>query len=99
MILIRGHSDDVVCIEGDVTDETSAGKSIRIGQVIVVSMHYMSGGVWGARVRQAGDGMGFPWPVAIVAGHGRYSVEVRIDCPPGTPVSVGGKVINPPKRK
>jgi hypothetical protein len=102
MIRIYGASDDLVEIEGDVQDEVSPGKMIKIGtdeKGMYVTFRYAankkSGGVWRGTVEQIEEGIPmFPMTVGLAEASGfpdprSYSVLFTIDCPPGTPVWVG----------
>ncbi len=107
MLKISGYSDDIVSIEGDISDEISAMKRVAtlvIGSNatggLVVRMAYSPkwspDSTWVATVAQVTEDAEIPWPVRIV--HGRkdsgdvyHSVVVEIDCPPGTPVECRGK--------
>src|ERR1700748_2438502 len=107
MIKIYGRSDDLVVIEGDVYDETSSSKSILIGTEqsgCVIKMKYGSKKaglpVWTASIRQIDEGVLIPWlvrienaPPAGMPNPQSYSVMVIIDCPPGTPIKVGKKLL------
>ena len=100
MISISGHSDDVVCINGDVNDEIAAGRTITVGDAtrgVKVIFKYApgknSGPVWRASVQQINEGVPM-FPVSIVeaptsVGSLTYSVQVNIDCPKDTSVMVG----------
>ena len=102
MIRIYGASDDLVEIEGDVSDEVSQLRWILIGDEtrgVRVRMKYAatktSDGVWEGRVEQVKEGVPM-FPITIdeaePGGHPdprSYSVRINIDCPPGTPVHVG----------
>lgn len=109
MITISGHSDDVVCIEGDVSDEVSPGKTILIGDAtrgVRVKMKYGCGraAVWRGCVEQVDEGIPM-FPVSIIAGDPSggaartYTVKVVIDCPPGTPVMVGKRNLAAPREE
>jgi len=112
-IRIYGASDDLVEIEGDVTDEVNPGSSITVGTAaagVVVKMRYgkrKGAAVWEAVVGQIDEGVPIPWAVTIsgLASQGDnrdhprdYTAIVDIACPPGTPVRHGGKLLNPPQR-
>jgi hypothetical protein len=111
MIEISGHSDDVVCIGGDVNDEVAPGAILLVGTKqagVEVKMQYLSTGVWAARVSQVDDGAPIPWPVSICESEPTglkdnrtppYTVVVRIDCPPGTPVYRGSLRLGVAKKK
>jgi hypothetical protein len=102
MIIIYGASDDLVEIDGDVTDEVSPGRMILIGDStrgMYVTFKYAvnkkSGSVWRGSVEQIDEGVPmFPMTVELADPSGypdprSYSVKFVIDCPPGTPVIVG----------
>lgn len=91
-------------------NEIGPGRSIVIGSPeaggVAVTMFYAPGktmgATWAARVRQLDEGIEIPWPVTIsnapAAGlpdPKSYSVLVTIDCPLGTRVAVGKKVLSP----
>lgn len=103
-MLIYGHSDDIVCVNPGDPEKEEEYECPEDGEVRITVGHLdplgveilMSYGkeaaVWGAEVRQIGDGVRIPWPVRIKqhnSGLDRfYTVEVTVDCPPGTPVMV-----------
>jgi hypothetical protein len=92
---ISGHSDDIVCISGDVEDEVSNGANIVIGIAeasegqdafgIRVKMRYVKGGVWQAGIEPIDEDVACPWPVTVTVE--RYTAVVNVDCPAGTPIS------------
>lgn len=102
MISVYGASDDNVCIEGDVYDEVSPGKTILIGDStrgVRIKFKYGVGktATWRGSVVQVDEGVPM-FPISVVdADPSRYpdprsySVKVIVDCPPGTPVMVGKK--------
>jgi len=93
MIKIYGHSDDVVVIMGDITDELGAFDRERVitiggdGEGLEVTAIYAKGGTWKFSLRQIDEDVPMPWPVRIVPAHA-YSLAVIVDCPPGTPVDL-----------
>lgn len=102
MITIYGASDDLVEIEGDVSDEVSPGRMILVGDgkrgmyvVFKYAANKKSGAVWRGSVEQVDEGVPmFPMTVDLADPSGHpdprsYSVKFVIDCPPGTPVVVG----------
>ena len=104
MISVYGHSDDVVVIEGDVDDEVRPGRTITVGDVkrgVRINFKYAasktSGAVWRGSIEQIDEGVPmFPVTVTEAEPSGypdpqSYSVKLIVDCPPGTPVTVGGK--------
>lgn len=109
MIRIYGSSDDLTVIEGDVNEEGTAKSTITVGSPtggLVIKMRYKGPDpVWSATVVQVGEYVPIPWPVRIseapISGTntGSYSAMVTIDCPPGTPVRLGRRLLNPPDRK
>jgi hypothetical protein len=100
MLHILGHSDDVVCIEGDVNDEISPGRTITVGtsmQGMYVKLAYSpkphNNACWRGYIQQIGEGVPmFPCEVGVT--DSGYSVLFTIYCPPGTPVTVGKRVLN-----
>lgn len=91
---IWGASDDLVELRGGIDDEVdcwdrtvsfSVGDPLSGG--VVVEMDYGAGGVWAATLRQFDEDVPIPWPVAISVAERGYSVLVRIECPPNTPVA------------
>lgn len=107
MLRIYGKSDDLTIIDGDVSDEGAVGDLVTVGTErtggLSVRMRY-PGPTWRAAVEQLGEYVPIPWPVTISEAPwsetctGSYSVMVTIDCPPGTPVRIGERLINPPVR-
>lgn len=103
MITIYGTSDDLVEIEGDVNGEVGPNRTITIGdekQGLRIKFQYAvgpkSGAVWRGSIEQIDEGIPiFPVTVGehVAAWRGpeerSYSVKFTIDCPPGTPVTVG----------
>lgn len=109
-IRIYGVSDDLTVIDGDVHEEGGATSTVTVGTVtggVVVGMRYKGPApVWSATVRQIDEGVPIPWPVTISCAPASglpdprsYSAMVTIDCPPGTPVRIGKKLLNPPTRE
>lgn len=94
MIRIYGHSDDVVCIDGDVRDELGAydrERTITVGgegEGLEVTAVYSDSGTWQFSLRQLDEDVPMPWGVRIVPEHA-YSLAVIVECPPGTPVDFG----------
>lgn len=94
MLRISGHSDDVVCLEGIVSDEIGDRMVVIVGNPdaqegqdaygIKVKMRYVNGGVWAATVEPIGEDVKCPWDVKVEV-H-KYTSIVTIDCPEGTPV-------------
>lgn len=102
MISVYGASDDVVCIEGDVSDEILPGKMITIGDDLMgvrIAFKYAankkSGAVWRGCVEQIDEGVPmFPVTISEADPSGypdprSYSVKITVNCPKGTPVVVG----------
>lgn len=108
MIKIYGHSDDVVCIDGDsFSDEVSLGRMITIGDekrgmnvVFKYAAGKKSGAVWRGCVEQIEENIPmFPISVSEAEPSGgpdpcTYSVLFTIDCPIETPVFVGKRNLN-----
>lgn len=105
MIRIYGYSDDLIEIEGNVRNEVSPGRTFLIGddkRGVKVRMKYGmmkdSAGVWGCSIEQVGEYVPL-FPITIDEAEvngtntGSYSVRVTIDCPTGTPVRYGKKVL------
>lgn len=98
MIKIYGHSDDIVCIKGDIDDEVyPKGKKGEVivtvggeGEGVEVVSCYDRHGCWSFALRLIDEDVPMPWPVRIEVAHS-YSLAVVIDCPPGTPVDWDGK--------
>jgi len=100
MLRIYGASDDLVEIEGIVSDELGAyerARTITVGDTsggVVVRVEYAvanRAGVWSVAFEPIDEDVPIPWPIsvklnAIRDGRG-YSTEASIDCPAGTPVS------------
>ena len=102
MISVYGASDDIVCIEGDVSDEITPGKMITIGDEIrgvrlmfKYAPNKKSGAVWRGSVEQIDEGVPmFPVTISEAEPSGfpnprTYSVKITVDCPKGTSVVVG----------
>jgi hypothetical protein len=93
MIRIYGHSDDCICLDGDIVDEVGAydeGRTITIGgegEGLEVRAEYV--GVWKFTLNQVDADVPVPWPIRVETEHG-YSLAVVIECPPGTPVTWDG---------
>jgi hypothetical protein len=95
MLKIYGASDDLVEIEGIVSEELGAYDKPRVvtvgdretGGCVVVAEYAVENraGVWSMSVSQIDEDVPIPWPVSIAVEHG-YSVAVVIDCPSGTKV-------------
>jgi hypothetical protein len=99
MIKIRGHSDDIVSIQGDIYDEvdcyqkdvlfTIGNPEATPGQNafgLYVTMRYGSqgNGVWSAEISPVDEDAPIPWTVVVYAED--YSAVVDINCPKGTAV-------------
>jgi hypothetical protein len=98
MIRIYGTSDDIVEIDGDVSEELSAYTTPRVitvgdangGLCVVVEYapaHVNTGGNWRIAVELIGEDVPIPWPVSMEVRECPYSPTLVIDCPPGTPVT------------
>jgi len=91
MIKIYGHSDDVVVIDGDITDELGAFDRERVitiggeGEGLQITVEYSNTGTWQFALRQLDEDVPMPWPIRVVPEHA-YSLAVIVDCPPETPV-------------
>ncbi len=97
---ISGHSDDLVCIDGDVSEEfdvyKNGGVDLLVGchepqqgqnsYGVIVRMTYAKDerALWSTEISQIGEDVLCPWEVALT--FEGYSPTVHISCPPGTPV-------------
>lgn len=106
MIRIYGCSDDLVEIEGNgISEETDAGTTVYFGErssCLAVTLDFETHG-WEFKVFQPyidDDDGEVPWPVHIQQcrqgrhAQGSYSLELVVDCPEGTPVSVGSEPVD-----
>lgn len=107
MLRIYGASDDLVELEGIVSDEVNhvGGGPVRLrigddtgGLFVVMKYSAGPGAVWSARIEQIEDDVPIPWPVTVRTqdpqnhcGVAGYTVIVEIGCPEGTPVFRGKK--------
>lgn len=97
MLRIYGASDDLVEIEGDVSEELGARdrqRTITIGDDkggLRVIAKYAPGSraVWRLSVEPIDEEVPIPWPVHVELAEPGYSCAVVVDCPPGTPVAFG----------
>lgn len=92
MLTFTGHSDDVLTIGGDDSDEVgcydkeaqilvgSIAEGVRVRAVYAPES---SGAVWRISAELTEEDALFPWPVRYERGHG-YSLSLVIDCPKGT---------------
>lgn len=90
MIVISGHSDDIVSLSGDVDDEIEQEKVIVIGDKnrgVRVKLTYglKNSGTWDATVGLYDENVPM-FPVTIINGESTYTVQVVVMCPSKTSV-------------
>lgn len=91
-IILSGHSDDIVSIGGDVSEEIYAeDQAITVGTKAdggcLVRIKLGAHGCWEATISLLDEDVAIPWPVEVTSSG--YSVVVEVDCPAGTPTHVG----------
>lgn len=63
----------------------------RASQGVKVIMRYapkwVNAGVWSAEIFPIDEDVEIPWPVKVELSERKYSAQVVIDCPEGTPVT------------
>jgi hypothetical protein len=84
MIVVYGHSDDLVEVEGAGFDDEADGDSrLVFGNKedggVQVDMRYVTPGVWAATIQQLGDEVPIPWDIQV--SNTAYTVRVEIDIP------------------
>lgn len=89
MIIISGHSDDIVSLSGDVDDEIEQEKFILIGDknrgVRVKLTYGLNGGTWDVTIGLYAENVPM-FPVTIINGESSYTVQVVVMCPSKTQV-------------
>lgn len=104
MLKIYGASDDLVRLEGLISDEIGCYNQdvrIKVGTDdggLRVTMRYgaQHSAVWSAEVAQIDEDIPIPWPVTVKTQGRRdddvgYSVAIVVDCPDDTPVAAEAK--------
>jgi hypothetical protein len=100
-LILYGHSDDVLVLEGVVHDEAenSSNSTFRVvvgtredGGVRMV-WRYGRGAeaVWSVELSPLDEGIRIPWGVTVglgVGGASAYTPAVRVDCAENTPVTI-----------
>lgn len=84
--------DEIGCYDKwvEITVGYTEAEPGRDTQGVKVIMRYApkwaDAGVWTAEVFPLDEGVEIPWPVKIELSERKYSAQVVIDCPDGTPV-------------
>ncbi len=98
MLEIYGSSDDLVELEGMVTDEIGCYDRWAVitvgnseGGLIVRGIYGIprqtKEAVWSFAIEPISEDVPIPWPISIELDKNGYSPRIKIDCPPLTPVT------------
>lgn len=91
MIVISGHSDDIVSLSGDVDDEIEQEKVIVIGDKnrgVRVKLTYglnSGGAMWDVTIGLYAENVPM-FPITVINGESSYTVQVVVMCPSKTSI-------------